>query len=232
MRNTTVTQSAVGKLGTFPMFAALPTSDLEEITGMLRTRRYPRGAFIASRGEPCTAFYLLTAGRVKQTIASPDGKELVLGHFDAPAHFGETSLIDCQPHMADVVAITDAEVLTLDARDLERAIRFQPRLAVSLIAALSHRLRETIERLENLTFHDAAHRVIRVMLNMATARNDMTGMPVISGFTHYDIATLAGTSRETASRVISSLTRDGVVTVRGRTILVDLERMRGEIAAR
>jgi CRP/FNR family transcriptional regulator, cyclic AMP receptor protein len=232
MRSAAVTQSAAGKLRAFPMFAALSTSDLEEIAGMLRTRRYPRGAFIVSRGEPCSAMYLLSSGRVKQTIASPDGKELVLGHLDAPAHFGETSLTDRQPHVADVVALTDAEMLTLDARDLENALALQPRLAVSLIAALSHRLRETIERLEDLTFHDASHRVIRVLLNIGTARRDVSGTPLISGFTHYDIATLAGTSRETASRVISSLARDDIVVVRGRTILVDLERLRSEIVAR
>jgi CRP/FNR family transcriptional regulator, cyclic AMP receptor protein len=232
MRSTAVTQSAVGKLSIFPMFAALPTTDLEAIAGMLRTRRYPRGAFVASRGEPCTGMYLLTSGRVKQTIASPDGKELVLGHLDAPAHFGESSLAEHQPHLADVVAMVDVEVLTLDACDLTRAIRLQPRLAVSLIAALSQRLRESIDRLEDLTFHDATHRVIRVMLNIATARYELTGTPMIRGFTHYDIATLAGTSRETASRVISSLSKNGVVTVRGRTILVDLEMLRREIILR
>lgn len=232
MRSTTVTQSAAGKLVAFPIFAALPTSALEEVAGMLRTRRYPKGAFIASRGEPCAAMYFLSSGRLKQTIPSPDGKELVLGHLDAPAHFGEASLVDCQPHMADVFAITDSEILTLDVRDLERAIRLQPRLAVSLIAALSCRLRETVERLENLTFYDASHRVIRVMLSIASARQSMTGTSVISGFTHYDIAMLAGTSRETASRAISSLTRNGAVSARGRTIVVDLEKLHGEIASR
>lgn len=176
--------------------------------------------------------YLLFSGRVKQTIPSPDGKELVLGHLDAPAHFGETSLTDRQSHVADAVAMTDVEMFTLDARDLESAVTLQPRLAISLITALSLRLRQTIERLEDLTFHDASHRVIRVLLNIATARKDVLGTPLISGFTHYDIATLAGTSRETASRVISSLARDGVLVVRGRTILVELDRLRSEILSR
>jgi len=232
MRSTVVPKSAAGKLAAFPLFSTLQTSDLEELAGMLRSRRYSKGVFVASRGEPCTAMYLLAAGRVKQTIPSPDGKELVLGHLDAPAHFGEASLVETQPHVADVVALTEAEVLTLDARELEHAIHIQPRLALSLIAALSSRLREAVERLESLTFYDASHRVMRVLLNIASARQSMTGASTISGFTHYDIATLAGTSRETASRVISSLGRDGTVAVRGRTILVDLEKLRAELASR
>lgn len=231
MRSVVGTDITVAKLRSLPLFATLASSDLEAVAGMVRGRRYPKGGFIVSRGEPGRAMYLLVSGRVKLTIASPDGKELVLGYLDAPAHFGETSLADHQPHAADVVAITEAEVLALDALDLTNAIKSQPRLAVSIIGALSGRLRETIERLEDLTFYDATRRVQRVLFNVATARHEATGAPLIRGLTHYDIATLAGTSRETASRVISSLGKRGVVSVRGRSIFVNLDRMHAELSS-
>ena len=73
-----------------------------------------------------------------------------------------------------------------------------------------------------MAFHDATHRVLRVLLNVATASYEARGVPVIAGLTHYEIATLAGTSRETASRIISALARDGVVATKGRRIVVDL----------
>ena len=106
-----------------------------------------------------------------------------------------------------------------------RRDQIQPRLALSLIATLSRRLRSTINRLEDLAFHDATHRVMRVVLNVATAGLETRGVPVVQGMTHYDIATLAGTSRETASRVISQLTRDGIVVAKGRRLTVDLARL-------
>lgn len=223
MRNSALTEDLTARLRKHPLFATLPDSDVESVAAVVSTRRHPRGAFVVTRGEPAAGLYLLSSGRVKLTIASPDGKELVLGHLDAPAHFGEASLVDGQPHTADVVAVTEAEVLVLDARDLAEVLRLQPQLGVSLIGALSERLRETITRLEDLTFYDAAHRVMRVLLNIGTARFEMTGIAVINRYTHYDIATLAGTSRETASRVISSLSRDGLLEIQGRAILVDLD---------
>ena len=73
-----------------------------------------------------------------------------------------------------------------------------------------------------MAFHDATHRVMRVVLNVATASYEDRGVPVIQGLTHYDIATLAGTSRETASRIISTLAREGIVASKGRRIVVDL----------
>ena len=91
------------------------------------------------------------------------------------------SLVDSEPRSADVIASTDVELLTLDAKDLRKAIQLQPRLALSLIATLSRRLRQTIDRLQDLAFHDATHRVMRVLLNIATAAYETRGVPVIVG---------------------------------------------------
>ncbi len=208
------------------MFSDLSIQDLETFVDMVQFRRYPKGAFIVNQNEAGSAMYLLVVGRVKVSLASPDGKELALNYLDAPGHFGEMSLVDAEPRSADVIAVTDVELFSLDAKDLSSAIQLQPRLALSLIATLSRRLRQTITRLEDMAFHDATHRIMRVVLNVATASYESRGVPVVQGLTHYDIATLAGTSRETASRIISQLARDGIVATKGRRIVVDLIQLR------
>lgn len=196
---------------------------------MVAYRRYPRGAFIISHSDPARCMYLLVSGRVKVSLSSPDGKELALDHLEAPAHFGESALVPSGPMPADVIATTDVEVFSLDARDFSAAVRIQPKLALSLIATLSKRLREMTVRLEDLAFNDATRRVMRVLLNIATATYETEGVPIVRRMTHYDIATLAGTSRETASRVISSLAKEGIVGMKGRTIVVDLIALRDGI---
>ncbi len=224
--NTTASKDQLqSRLAAIPMFSDLAPDSLETLAGMVQFRRYPKGAFIIGQNETGQVMYLLVSGRVKVSLASPEGKELVLNYLEAPAHFGEMSLVDAQPRSADIIAVTDVELLTLDAKDLSAAIQIQPRLALSLIATLSRRLRHTINRLEDMAFHDATHRVMRVVLNIATAGLETRGAPIIQGMTHYDIATLAGTSRETASRVISMLAREGIVTTKGRRIVVDLSRL-------
>jgi CRP-like cAMP-binding protein len=210
------------RLRSLPIFAELGDEELQTLADLVVLRKIPKGAFIVGQNEPGNAMYLLVEGRVKVSLASPDGKELALGYLDAPGHFGEMALVDAGPRSADVIAMTDVEVLSLDAKDLSRAIQVQPRLALSLIATLSHRLRNTITRLEDMAFRDARHRVMRVLLNIATAAYETQGVPVVEGFTHYEIATLAGTSRETASRVISQLAKEGAVATKGRKIIVDL----------
>jgi len=212
-------------LRSIPMFTDLEESDLRLLADMVVLRHVCKGGFIVTQNEKSTSMYLLVKGRVKVSLASPDGKELALAYLEAPTHFGEMSLVDKGPHSADIIAMTDVEVLALDAHDLTRAIQIQPQFALSLIATLSTRLRGTITRLEDMAFRDARHRVIRVLINVATATYESRGIPVIEGFTHYEIATLAGTSRETASRVISSLAKEGAIATKGRRIVVDLLRV-------
>jgi CRP/FNR family cyclic AMP-dependent transcriptional regulator len=217
--------SVTPRLTTIPLFADLSAESLQTLAGIVQFRGFDKGSLIISQDDVGTCMYLLTSGRVRVSIASPDGKELVLDYLEAPTHFGEMSLVDAQSRSADVFAVTDVELLTLEGCDLSAVIQVQPRLALILIATLSRRLRSTIGRLEDLAFHDAAHRVMRVVLNVATAGLETRGVPVVQGMTHYDIATLAGTSRETASRIISQLTREGIIVAKGRRLTVDLSRL-------
>ena len=213
----------------FPLFADLVDDDLDALAGMMTYREYPKGSFIITEDNPGSVMYLLVSGRVKVSLASPEGKELALNYLEAPSHFGEMSAVDAQPRSADVIAVTDVEVLMLESRDLASAVQIQPRLALTIIGTLSRRMRGLIDRLEGMAFHDATHRVMRVLLNVATASYEARGVPVIEGLTHYEIATLAGTSRETASRVISNLGRDGVLATKGRKIVIDLFALRDRV---
>lgn len=218
--------SMIPRLRSVPMFSDLRPEDLEILAGMVTLRRCPKGCLIINRNDRGGCMYLLVSGRVKVSLVSGEGRELALNYIEAPGHFGEMSLVDAEPRSADVIAVSDVEVLALDAKDLSSAIQVQPRLALTLIATLSKRLRSTIARLEDLAFHDATHRVARVLLNIATAAYESQGVPLVTGFTHYEVATLAGTSRETASRVISTLGRDGMLATKGRNIVVDMLRLR------
>jgi CRP-like cAMP-binding protein len=225
-------EQVVSKLRAIPVFGELSADELDQFAGLVQYRKYPKNSFVVNQDDQASTMYMLVSGRVKISIASPDGKELALNHLEAPAHFGEMSLVDSDSRSADVIAVTDVELLSLDAKDLSAAIRINPGLALSLIATLSKRLRQAVARLEDMAFHDAAHRVMRVVLNVATASYETRGVPVIQGLTHYDIATLAGTSRETASRIVSNLAKDGVVATKGRKIIVDVlklqERLEGD----
>ena len=212
-----------------PAFAGVDDADLKTLASMMGHREYPKGSFVITKNDESSTLYVLVSGRVKVSIASPEGKELALSYLEAPSYFGEMGAVEQSPRAADVIATNDIEVLSIEGKDLARVFSMRPELAIALVGTLSRRLRDMIVRLEGMAFHDATHRVMRVLLNVATASYESRGVPVIEGLTHYEIATLAGTSRETASRVISNLQRDGMVATKGRKIVVDLFGLRDQV---
>lgn len=219
----------VARLREYPVFAPLSEDELGSLASLMSFREYPKGAFIVSKGDLSNAVFMLVAGRVKISLASPEGRELALAYLEPLSYFGDMGAADADELSADVIATTDVEVVIIEERDLERVFRIHPRFAVALLAAFSDRLNEMVMRLQGMAFHDATHRLMRVMLNVATASYESRGVPVIEGLTHYEIATLAGTSRETASRVVSNLAREGVVATKGRKIVVDLFALRDRV---
>lgn len=213
------------KLRATPIMLELSDEETQTFSRLGNFKRHLKGAQILQQHRPDPVMRIILSGRVKVSLSGSDGKELALSYLDAQAHYGELILVDSEPSSTKVTAMTDVELFSIEGRNLDEAIRINPKFALSLITSLSRRLNQTIDLLEDMTFQDATHRVMRVILNIATACCEAKGFPAVEGVTHYEISLLAGTSRETASRVISSLAKDGVVVTRGRKIIVDIVRL-------
>ena len=97
---------------------------------------------------------------------------------------------------------------------MRRLLREHPDIAVKLIAALGRRLRETNERLARQSFQTVQSRVAAVLVAArAAARAEGAGDgDVLITATQADLAQLAGSSRESASRFLAVLERAGIIT--------------------
>ena len=93
-------------------------------------------------------------------------------------------------------------------------MREHPDIAVKLISALGRRLRETNERLARQSFQTVQSRVAAVLAQLvAAAREEGAGDgDVLITSTQADLAQLAGSSRESASRFLAVLERAGIIT--------------------
>jgi CRP-like cAMP-binding protein len=145
--------------------------------------------------------------------------------LDAPVVVGEYARDPDEATTVTLTAVSEVQALSITSADLATAARLHPGIALSVLDSLTVRFRGLAERIESLTMHDASRRVVRVILNMATAAYESQGVPVVAGVTHQELALLAGTSRETATRTISALVRSGIVAQNGRRLVIDLLRL-------
>lgn len=226
------TVERVELLTNVPVFAGLTDEDLQAVAEVAVTRRFLTGDVVFREGDPGDTCYIVRVGLARAIRQHTDGRSITLAHFGPGDIFGELAMFDAEPRSASVDVIEDAEVVAIPARDMQRMMREHPGIAVKLNAALAQRLRDTNERLARQSFQTVQSRVAAVLAQMvAGAREDgLTEGDVVITLTQADLAKLAGSSRESASRFLATLERSGVITQgRGRLTVHDPEALEGYV---
>ena len=214
------------------VFGDLEERELIEVAQVAVPRHWERGEVIFREGDQGDTCYLLRTGAVVLTREHQDGRMVALAELRAGALFGELAMFRGETRSATAEAIEPTTAVALLASDMQRIIRRSPDLALKFLGTLAERVSKTNERLLQQSFQTVAGRVASALLAQVIARQ-AEGAPeedVLIRSTQAEIANLAGTSRESASRFLATLERAGVVTLgRGKVTVHDPGRLRNYI---
>ena len=216
-------------LAQVPLFAPLAPEELAGLAALLSRRRYAKGEVIFHQGDAGTALYIVEEGGVKIVLGSEEGKEVILALLGRGDFFGELALLDGEPRSADAVARDATQLLALRRDDFLRFVLDKPRVAASLLAVLSRRLRRTDQLVHDAAFLDVRGRLARVLLELAEAQGqpEPEGVVLAARLTQGELAEMVGATRESINKWLGFYTRRGVLRFeRGRLTLMDLERLR------
>jgi CRP/FNR family transcriptional regulator len=221
---TASTQETVALLANVPVFASLAAEDLAIVAEVWHPRRGGAGEVIFREGDASNTCYVVRSGQARAVREHADGRQIALATFGPGDIFGELAMFDDEKRSATVETIAELEVLAILGPDMRRLMLGHPQLAVSLAASLARRLRATNERLASQSFQTVQSRVASVIAQLV-ARARAEGGPerdVPITATQADLAMLAGSSRESASRFLATLERAGVISQgRGRLTVHD-----------
>ena len=208
-----------------PLFTELSEPELQKIARVAVPRNYPAGTIILREGDPGDTCYVLRAGQARVTRQHADGRTITLTNVGPGEIFGELAMFGGEVRSATVEAVDDVRAVAILAGDLKRLLNEHPEIAVKLLSALGAKLREANARIARQSFQKVSSRVAGVLAELVeTGSRPAPGAPgeVVVRSTQSDLAQLAGTSREAASRFLATLQRAGVLTTRrGRIIVHD-----------
>jgi CRP/FNR family transcriptional regulator/CRP/FNR family cyclic AMP-dependent transcriptional regulator len=155
-------------------------------------------------------------------LLSAEGEEYILNELGAGDFFGEISLIDAEPRSASVIAEESTTLAVLRRERLLAAIRDEPQIALDLLAALARIVRSATEREQQFAFSDVRQRLCRYFARKQAAEGvkDPAGFVRIAKRTHKHLATRVGASRESVTKVLKGLTRDGLIREEGEDLLL------------
>lgn len=214
-----------------PIFAELEDKDLQKIVHLGTRQKYKKGNIVVLEQESGAALFVIISGKVKVVRMDEDGREVILSMFGPGEFFGEMSLLDGMARSASVVATVKSELFMIHRRDFLELLHEYPSVAISLLAELAMRLRKADMQIKSLSLKDAAGRVANVLLMLSDdlgvfrkGKVEIEDMPL-----QQDIANMAGTSRETVSRMLHQFIRDGQVQLKGNKLIInDFEAFRKE----
>ena len=205
-----------------PLFADLEDADLDSLISVATRRKFQKDSVIFFEHDPGDSLFMILSGRVKVTILSDDGREIILSVLGEKDFFGEMSLLDNEPRSATAIAMEDAEVVILHQKEFLSIVEKRPRVLVLLLAVLSSRLRKANHQIGSLALLDVYGRVAAVLLDMAKESGVRLkdGRVCFRRPTHQEIANMIGATRETVSRMISDLHRQGYIEISGKNVII------------
>lgn len=219
-------QRTIATLRLVPVFAALPDADLVRVADVAATRSFGAGETVFREGDESNTCYIVRTGKARAVREHNDGRSITLAHFGPGDIFGELAMFDDESRSATVETLEATEVTAILGSDMQRLMRLHPELAVHLLAALARRLRETNERLARQSFQTVQSRVASVLAEMVQAARagGAAKADVLIVSTQAELAQLAGSSRESASRFLAVLERAGVISQgRGKLTVHDAD---------
>jgi CRP/FNR family transcriptional regulator len=221
----TVAES-VALLGQVPVFETLAPDDLQRVAEVAVPRSFARNVVVFREGDASDTCYVVRNGHARAVRKHLDGRTIALAHFGPGDIFGELAMFDDERRSATVETLDDVEAIAVLGSDMRHLLSRHPDIAVKLVIALGRRLRDANERLARQSFQTVQSRVAVVLEGLVRQAQSegARGEHVLVTVTQADIAQLAGSSRESASRFLAVLERAGVITQgRGRITVHDLE---------
>jgi CRP/FNR family transcriptional regulator len=195
-------------------------------------RSFESAQVIFREGDASDTCYIVREGRVRAVRGHSDGRVITLANFGPGDIFGELAIFESEKRSATVEAVEQTQVIAILGPDMRRLLNAHHEMAIKLVIALGRRLRETNERLTRQSFQTVQSRVASVLAQLvAQERSEGAGeSDILVTATQADVAQLAGSSRESASRFLAVLERAGVITQgRGRLIVHDPSALNGYV---
>ena len=198
------------------------TKHLDFFLSQCHRRKYPSKSTIIYAGDKSDSLFYIIKGSVTVIIEDDDGREMIMAYLNAGDFFGEMGLFDnLDSRSAWVKAKTECEVAEISYNKFREISSQDSRILYFIGEQMASRLRQTTRKVGDLAFLDVTGRVARTLLDLCKEPDATThpdGMQI--KITRQEIGRIVGCSREMVGRVLKTLEDQGLVQVKGKTMVV------------
>ncbi len=204
------------------LFDNLDFPDFDNFLSKTKKYSYPSNSLICNEGEISNTLYLILSGSISVVLTDENNREIIIAYLSPGDFFGEMSLFDINMNRSASVRTKENTMLAeIKYENLKTYAEAYPKILYLLGKQMAQRLRNTTQKVADLSFLDATGRIASALLNLNKDPSAIThpdGMQI--KITRQDLGKISNCSREMVGRILKDMQSQGLVKVSGKTIVV------------
>jgi CRP/FNR family cyclic AMP-dependent transcriptional regulator len=218
-----------GLISNVPLFNSLTPGEITAVSKIMIVRTFKDNEVIVhEEDEENQTFFVILSGKAYVAVVTSEGKQTILATLKKNDFFGEMAILDGEPRSASVIAAESCRLCMLYRKAFLDMLERHPKIAIQMLITMSRRLRRTNRQINTLSLMSVYGRVADIILRLAEEQGEKrTGITIIHNRpTHQIIAEMAGTSRETVSRILSQLQKKKYILLdRKKLVILNEEKL-------
>lgn len=209
-------------LRSFPLFQGLTADEAARIAQLAVPRLLPRRAAVFREGDEVESIYFVASGLIKTSRTDEKGNEQIFSFLKQGDMFPLTGRFDAEVSPVTAATVVETSLLALPLRSFEQLLAGSPELAFKMMGLMSGKIRELQDKLLNFNQRSVEERGISFLIYLAEHFGLERGGEVVVPIpvTHQELASTIGFARETVSRLLTSLRKEGIVQVSRKGFVV------------
>ncbi|QWP78934.1 Crp/Fnr family transcriptional regulator [Lysobacter sp. K5869] len=205
-----------------PWLRDLSPEVVAHLQAMSVRRRLRDGELLYARGDAAEGLYGVVSGRIRLSVPTASGREMLIVQFEPGSWFGEVSMFDGQPRPQDARAAGDSDILLLPRARFLALLEQHPELYRGFTRLLCRKLRTALEYVEDALTLPLAARLGKRLLELARVygvereHGRLIDLPLPQD----DLANMLGATRQSVSKQLKAWEQRGWIALRYRHVVV------------
>ncbi len=176
---------------------------------------YAKGGCLYRQGESVSTVFIVLHGQVKLTCAEATGQDAIVGLGRCGSILGAESAVLGREHFTGAVALVESQVAAMSVDGFHKLRQQNLQFSQMVQERLADEMHRSVKMFRLVACYRPSARFDRLIRRLAGP--DLVTLPPLRV---YELAQMAGISREQASRYLARLIRDGQLRRRGGTLIL------------
>lgn len=205
-----------------PIFRGLSDDQLMNIAQIGEAVTYSSGDLIFKKDDTADALYIIQEGSIQIEQVHHDGRRKTLAVLTRENFFGEMAIITGGTRCATAICGQDCTLIRIEKAAFLGLLGSNASLSLGILLVICDRLQSADREIGTLTFQNLPGRIAQKLFELSSqfGQLDAHGLTIQLSLTHYDLADMVGTNRESISKYLAKFRKEGSISVHQKKITI------------